>query len=125
MPLDHLESLSYDAKTALLARIAHTLTICVRDTYEIGTENFLNPQTLRAYNELLHQVTGSIVNRLAGSQEPVESTIETIRSFGIERNRVEEMNWALKYALQRVTSDPTSFQTGHGPEGRIGPKPLR
>jgi hypothetical protein len=61
MRLD-LESLSYDAKTALLARIAHTPTICARDTYEIGTENVLNPQSVRAYNELLHPVTGSIVN---------------------------------------------------------------
>ena len=57
MPLD-LESISFDGKTALLARIAHTLTICARDTYEIGTENVLNPQTLRAYNELLH--TGQV-----------------------------------------------------------------
>ena len=81
MPIS-LESLSDDAKNALLARIAHTLTICARDTYEIGTENVLNPQTLRAYNELLHQVIGSMLDRLAGSQEPVESTIETIRSFG-------------------------------------------
>jgi len=103
MPLD-LESLSYDAKTALLARIAHTLTICARDTYEVGTENVLNPQTLRAYNELLHQVTGSIINRLAGSQEPVEFTIETIRSFGIERDRVEETEWALNYALHRCSA---------------------
>ena len=32
----NLESLSDEAKTALLARIAHTLTICARDTYEFG-----------------------------------------------------------------------------------------
>ena len=108
MPLD-LESLSYDAKTALLARIAHTLTICARDTYEVGTENVLNPQTLRAYNELIHQVTGSIVSRLAGSEESVEPTIDMIRSFGIERNRVEEMNWALRYALQRCNVGSNNF----------------
>jgi hypothetical protein len=108
MPSD-LESLSYDAKTALLARIAHTLTICARDTYEIGTENVLGPQTLRAYNELLHQVTGSIVNRLAGSEEFVESTMEMIRSFGNEQDRAEEMNWALKYALQRCRVGSNNF----------------
>jgi hypothetical protein len=99
MRLD-LKSLSYDAKTALLVRIVHTLTICARDSYEVGTEEVLNPQILRAYNELLHQVTGSIVNRLAGSQDSVESAIETIRSFGIEHDRVEEMDWAVKYALR-------------------------
>ena len=102
MPLN-LESLSDDAKTAYLARITHTLTICARDTYEVGTENVLNPQVLRAYNELLHQVTGSIVSRLAGSQESVESTIDMIRSFGIEQNRVEEINWTLKCSLQWCT----------------------
>jgi hypothetical protein len=100
MPLD-LESLSYDAKTALLAHITHTLTICARDTYEIGTENVLNPQTLRAYNELLHQVIGSMLDRLAGSEESVESTIEMIRSFGNEQDRAEEIDWALKYSLYR------------------------
>jgi len=108
MPIS-LESLSDDAKNALLARIAHTLTICARDTYEIGTENVLNPQTLRAYNELLHQVIGSMLDRLAGSQEPVESTIETIRSFGIEQDRVEEVEWALKCALQWCSVGSKNF----------------
>lgn len=97
----NLESLSDDAKTAYLARVAHTLTICARDTYEFGTEDVLNPQTLRAHNELLHQVIGSIVGRLTGSEEPVESTIEMTHLFGVEQDRVEEVNWALKYALQR------------------------
>ena len=105
MPLN-LESLSDDEKTALLARIAHTLTICARDTYEIATENVLNPHILRAYNELLHQVIGSIVSRLAGSQEPIEYAIEMIGLFGVEQDSVEEMNWALKYALQRCSAVP-------------------
>lgn len=104
-----LESLSEDAQTAFLARMAHTLTICALDTYEIGTDNVLNPQILRAYNELLHQVTGSILSRLAGSEESVEPTIDMIRSFGIERNRVEEMNWALRYALQRCSVGSNNF----------------
>ncbi len=105
MPLN-LESLSDDAKTAYLARVAHALTICARDTYEFGTEDVLNPQTLRAYNELLHQVIGSVVSRLAGSQESVEPTIEMIHLFGVEQDRVEEINWALKYSLQRCSRVP-------------------
>jgi hypothetical protein len=105
LPLN-LESLSDDAKTPYLARIAHTLTICARDTYEFGTENVLNPQMLRAYNELLHQVIGSVISRLAGSQESVQSTVELIRLFGVEQDRVEEINWTLKYALQRCTRVP-------------------
>jgi hypothetical protein len=102
----NLESLSDDAKTVYLARVAHTLTICARDTYEFGTEDVLNPQTLRAYNELLHQVIGSIVGRLNGSQESVESTIELIHLFGVEQDRGEEINWALKYALHRCSRVP-------------------
>jgi gamma-glutamyl phosphate reductase len=105
----NLESLSDDEKTALLGRIAHTLTVCARDTYEIGTENVLNPQILRAYNELLHQVIGSMLDRLAGSQESVESTIEMIRSFGTEQDRVEEVDWALKCALQRCSVGSKNF----------------
>jgi hypothetical protein len=105
MPVN-LESISDDAKTAYLARVAHMLTICARDTYKVGTENVLNPQTLRAYNELLHQVIGSIVSRLAGSQEPIEYAIEMIGLFGVEQDSVEEMNWALKYALQRCSAVP-------------------
>lgn len=71
---------------------------------KFGTENVLNPQTLRAYNELLHQVTGSIVSRLAGSQESVESSIEMIHLFGVEQDRVEEIDWALECALQRCNA---------------------
>src|SRR2546430_6043449 len=32
--------------TLFRSRIAHTLTICARDTYEVGTKNVLDPQTL-------------------------------------------------------------------------------
>ena len=100
MPLN-LESLSDAARTALLARIAHTLTICARDTYEVGTKNVLDPQTLRAYNELLHRVTGSVVSHLSGSQGySLPSIVEMIRSFGIHHKRVGEMDWALQNALQ-------------------------
>jgi hypothetical protein len=64
----NLELLSDSAKAALLARLAHTLTICARDTYEVGTENVLDCRTLRGYNELLHQVTGSAVSPLSRSE---------------------------------------------------------
>lgn len=100
MPLD-LESLPDAAKTAFLARIAHTPTICARETYEVGTENVLEPQTLRAFYELLHVVTGSVVSRLAESPGyTFQSIIEMVRSFGINYGRTREMNWALERALQ-------------------------
>src|SRR5215472_9237066 len=51
------ESLPANVKAVLLARLANELTICARDTYEVGTERVLQPEVLRAYNELLHRVT--------------------------------------------------------------------
>ncbi len=78
----NLESLSSVVRTALLARIAYALTICARATYEAGTENVLDPQTLRAYNELLHRVTGSVVSHLTNSQGySLESIVEMLRSL--------------------------------------------
>ena len=65
MPIN-LESLSSTAQRAFLARLAHALTICARDTYEVGTENVLDSRTLRAYNELLLRVSGSVVSHLSG-----------------------------------------------------------
>jgi hypothetical protein len=63
-----IQSLSNTARALLLARIANVLTVCARDTYEAGTENVLEPQILRAYNELLHRVTGAATGHLLGSK---------------------------------------------------------
>jgi hypothetical protein len=105
MPLN-LESLPDAAKATLLARLANTLTICARNTYEVGTENVFDSQTLRSYNELLHQVTGSVVTHLAGSEgDSLQSIIEMIRSFGINHGRAGEMGWALQFALQMTEKD--------------------
>jgi hypothetical protein len=100
MPLN-LESLSYEAKTAFLARMAHTLTICARGTYEIGTDNVLNPQILRAYNELLHQVTGSILSRTEQSG----------------RNEL-----GLKIFTSKVQRLIPFFQSRHKPSCKIDPR---
>ena len=54
----NIELLSPAAKTALLARIAYTLTVCARDTYEVGTENVLDPQR---YAPITNSCTGSPV----------------------------------------------------------------
>jgi hypothetical protein len=100
MPLN-LESLPDAAKAALLACLANTLTICARNTYEVGTENVLDSQTLRSYNELLHQVTGSVVTHLAGSEGySLQSILEMIRTFGVNHGRAGEIGWALHFALQ-------------------------
>ena len=92
------QSLSDSARISLLARIAHSLTICARDTYEVGTDNILEPQVLRSYNELLHRVTGAVVSHVLGREGySLESILEMIQAFGARHNRVEEMNWFLNW----------------------------
>jgi hypothetical protein len=39
----NVESTSNHAKTVLLARLASTLAICARDTYEVGTDRVVRP----------------------------------------------------------------------------------
>jgi hypothetical protein len=100
------ESLSDSARTLLLARLASTITICARDTYEAGTENVLDPRLLRAYNELLHRITGSVVSHLLGEKGyPLETIVEMVDLFGVHHNRAAEMNWAMQQALQRSKND--------------------
>jgi hypothetical protein len=102
----NLESAPDSAEAALLTRIAYTLTICARDTYEFGTEHVLDPETLRAYNELLHRVTGSVVNPLSSSPgQSLKVIVEMVHSFGTRHNRVREMDWALQSALQQTVSN--------------------
>jgi CRP-like cAMP-binding protein len=97
------KSLSQTARSTLLARIAHALTICARDTYEVGTENVLEPQILRSYNELVHRVTGAVVQHMLGTDGPtVESILEIIREFGARHNRFEEIDFVLNRALQQT-----------------------
>ena len=101
----NLESVPDSAATAALTRIAHTLTICARDTYEVGTDHVLDPETLRAYNELLHRVTGSVVSPLSNSPgQSLAVIVEMVQSFGIRHDRVREMDWALQNALQQTVT---------------------
>jgi hypothetical protein len=102
----NLESVPDSAETAVLTRIAHTLTICARDTYEVGTEYVLDPETLRAYNELVYRVTGSVVSPLSSSPgQSLAVIVEMVHSFGIRHNRVREMDWALQNAFQQTVTN--------------------
>jgi hypothetical protein len=91
------DSLSHQEKTMRLLRLSHALTICARDTYETGTQRVLEPEILRAYNELLHRVTGAV----AGGRSSFESILEMIRDFGEKHNRANAMKWAVDFAAMR------------------------
>ena len=106
MPIN-LESLSSTAQRAFLARLAHALAICARDTYEVGTENVLDSRTLRAYNELLLRVSGSVVSHLSGSKGySLQCIVEMIRSCGHDYGKASEMDWALQFALEKIEKEP-------------------
>ena len=98
----NVASLSNHERTIILARLANELTICARYTYEVGTEGVLQPGILRAYNELLHRVTGAVRDHLLGSEGySLEGILEMMRVFGEKNQRNTEIKWALEQAARR------------------------
>ncbi len=95
------ESLTLDERTAVLARIAHTLTVCARTTYEAGTENVFEPQLLRSYNELLHRVTAAVQEHASGDAEfSLETIVEMIRQFGTRYGQTQLLDSAVNRAIE-------------------------
>lgn len=102
----NIESLSNTAKLAFLAHFAHALTICSRDTYEQGTDNVKEPHVLRSYNELLHRVTGAVVEHAMGTNgRSVEAILEMALGFGARANRIREVDWAVIRSHQQTVKN--------------------
>jgi hypothetical protein len=96
------ESLSRTERTAVLARLANEPTICARTTYEAGTENVLEPQVLRSYNDLLRRATAAVREHVLETDGfPLETIIEMVSDFGTRHHRVGEISFALNRAMQR------------------------
>jgi hypothetical protein len=57
LPLDH--------KLRMLSILSHNLTICARSAYSSEVDDGLARKRLRAFNELLHLVTGHLMHILA------------------------------------------------------------
>ena len=53
-------SLNRNAQIRLLSRFGFNLTIAARETYEVGTDQVLDPPRLREINEVQHRVFGHI-----------------------------------------------------------------
>jgi hypothetical protein len=99
----NVESMSNHAKTVLLASLATTLTICARDTYEVGTDRVVQPELLRGYNELLHRVTGAVRDHLLESKGySLKDIFEMLRAFGEKNGKTGEMHWALEQATKSL-----------------------
>jgi hypothetical protein len=94
MPLD---SMSHANKIVFLARAAYALTVCARETYEVGTDNVLQPQLLRAYNELLHRIAGALQSHVLGTKGySIEAVIEIMHAFGARNDKASTIAWVMK-----------------------------
>ena len=99
----NVDSLSNHEKTVLLARLASELTICARETYEVGTDRVLQPELLRAYNELLHRVTGAVLDHLRERKGySLQRILAMLRAFDEKNGRTGEVGWALKQAIKSL-----------------------
>lgn len=78
--LARVSKLSPQARLSYLARLAHGITIAMRDAYEAGGTGLTNPSEARKLNEIQHQVTGALADFLAsgGSTYTAESLTERV-----------------------------------------------
>lgn len=54
------------ARVRWLAHLAFALTVCARNTYEVQTDDLVDPQSMRRFNELQHRVIGELRSELDG-----------------------------------------------------------
>ena len=62
-------SLNRNAQIKLLSRFGFNLTIAARETYEVGTDQVLDPTRLREINEVQHRVLGHIGKLLSNDAD--------------------------------------------------------
>lgn len=94
------ETWSTDRKVKFLARLAHELTVCARDTCETGTDKVLQPEPLRHYNEIQHRVTASLRDHLIRSEGgmPLNVVLEMLKDFGVRYHKEVAMRGAISDA---------------------------
>ena len=56
--------MSSEQQISFLSRLAADITLWARDTYEAGTDNVLDPQRLRSFNEFQHRVASQLLHML-------------------------------------------------------------
>ena len=91
-------------KVKFLAVLAHELTVCARGTYEKGTARVLEPESLRAYNEVEHRVTGALrdyVRQAAGM--PLSVVMQMLHDFGCRHDRKNDVEFAISRAQKSLT----------------------
>lgn len=90
-----------DQQLKFLARLAHALTVYARSTYEPGTSRVLEPELLRAYNEVQHRVTASLRDHvLQADGMPLSAVLAMLNEFGIRYGRAADIEAAISIALR-------------------------
>lgn len=114
MPIPEPEQLTGNEAAIFLAHLAHELTVCARgETYEAGTERVLEPELLRAFNEVQHRVTGSLRDYLIRQEGmSVEDVLEMIREFGHERHHEKAIDWAIRRAQSHQAAHRAPWKSG-------------
>jgi hypothetical protein len=73
------------------------------NTCEVETDRVVQPELLRAYNELLHRVTGAVMDHLLQSKGySLGDILQMLRAFGEKNGRIGEMQWALEQAAKSI-----------------------
>jgi hypothetical protein len=99
-------SWSNTRKTHFLAVLAHELTVCARGTYEVGTAGVLEPELLRAFNELEHRVTSSLRDYLRGTEGmPLDAVLQILTDFGARYSRKKDVQHAISRAQELTMRD--------------------
>lgn len=88
-------------KVHFLAVLAHELTVSARGTYEVGTTGVLEPEVLRAFNEVEHRVTASVRDHLCGAVGmPLDAVLKMLTEFGARYNRRKDVQHVVSRAQE-------------------------
>jgi hypothetical protein len=88
-------------KVHFLAVLAHELTVSARGTYEVGTARVLEPEALRAFNEIEHRVTDSLRSHLRQTPGmPLDAVLKMLTEFGARYNRTKDVQHVISRAQE-------------------------
>jgi hypothetical protein len=63
----------------------------------------MQPELLRAYNELMHRVTGATLDHVLGREGySLNDILAMLRAFGEKNKRIGEMRWAIEQASKSL-----------------------
>jgi hypothetical protein len=72
----------------------------------VGTTGVLQPETLRAFNEIEHRVTASLRDHLCGTGGiPLSVVLEMVTDFGARHNRENDVEYAISRAQKLAIGD--------------------